>query len=88
LECWYLPPLTHVVPHHHDFDGKFLKLFGRGTINKEAITKSWKWLDFRVYNIRSGERHWLLNSQWPLIFLNLQKHNGPVQSAGENFVEK
>lgn len=87
LELWHLPGLTYVPPHHHDFDGKFFKLFGKGVINKGHITKMWPFIDFRVYNIRKGERHWLQNSKLPLIFVNIQKHTGAVTSAGENFVE-
>ena len=87
LELWHLPALTYVPPHHHDFDGKFFKLFGKGTINKGHITKMWPFFDFRVYNIRKGERHWLQNDNLPLIFVNIQKHTGAVTSAGENFVE-
>jgi hypothetical protein len=47
----------------------------------------WPFFDFRVYNIRKGERHWLQNDNLPLIFVNIQKHTGAVSSAGENFVE-
>ena len=87
LELWHLPPLTYVPPHHHEFDGKFFKLFGKGIINKGHITKMWSFFDFRIYNIRKGERHWLQNSKLPLIFVNIQKHTDAVVSAGENFVE-
>ncbi|NBW19288.1 MAG: hypothetical protein EBR82_66065 [Caulobacteraceae bacterium] len=87
MELWYLPADTFVTPHYHDFDGKFIKIFGRGTINKEEITKTWSWFDFNLYTIRARESHWLKNSRFPLIFLNFQKHNAAVQSAGENFVE-
>jgi hypothetical protein len=87
VELWYLPPLTFVNPHSHGFDGKFFKLFGRGVINKKQVTKFWGLLDFRVYNIRHGERHWLQNGKLPLIFVNIQKHSGSVVSAGVNFVQ-
>lgn len=87
VELWYLPPLTYVNPHHHEFDGKFFKLFGRGVINKKQVTKFWGLFDFRVYNIRGGERHWLQNGKLPLIFVNIQQHSGAVVSAGENFIE-
>lgn len=65
----------------------FFKLFGRGLMNKENETVEWRWLDFRCYNVRAGERHWLLNGSMPLLFVNIQKHGEIVQSAGEDFKE-
>ena len=88
LEFWYLPADTFVVPHTHSFDSVFVKLFGFARINKELETQDWNWLDFKFYNIRANESHWLQNSKWPLLFLNVQRHKGAVRSAGEDFTQK
>lgn len=94
IEFWYAPPGYEIKEHtHNNEDIKLILLFGhyvrfhrrcKGSFLGESFLATIG--DFgRVFNIRSGDAHWFSVSNWPLIFMNIERWLIPPTSAADDF---
>lgn len=96
LEFWFAPAGYRIAEHTHDQeDIKLVLLFGhnilfhrrkRDELLGESYFARFKNIG-RVFTINAGDSHWFEVSNWPLVFLNIERWKDGVKptSAAHDF---
>jgi hypothetical protein len=108
LECWYCPRGYRIREHTHpNEDIKLCFLFGHNIRfhrrkNRHFIGESFcaqfKHIG-KVFTINAGDAHWFEVSDWPLVFMNIERWKNGVKPTSasvdfnlveskDNYVEK
>jgi len=94
IEFWYAPAGYEIRPHTHpNVDIELMFLLGNkvmfyrrpvGRLLPDMFRAMWYHIG-RVFSVRAGDEHYFKVSEWPLIFMNIEKWHCEPTSAATDF---
>lgn len=93
IEIWYAPRGYEIAEHTHpNEDIKLILLFGHNVVfhrrKKSTFIGESFWARFRdighIFTINAGDSHFFTVSNWPLVFMNIERWHTKPTSASED----